>query len=164
MRLGVVSDTHGHVEFATDAIRILSSENVDAVIHCGDIGSASIVPLFADWPTHFVFGNVDFNEALLRSTINDCSQTCHNRFGDVTLEGKRIAVLHGDEFSRMQETIHSGAYDLICSGHTHVPSLQRHGETILLNPGALYRAPEHTIAIVELPSLDIRHVTVPQTV
>ena len=57
MIIGIVSDTHGHVEFARPAMRMLESCQVELVIHCGDIGSPEIVELFAPWPAHFVFGN-----------------------------------------------------------------------------------------------------------
>ena len=77
LRLGVVSDTHGHVGFAADAVRMLESLAVDVVIHCGDIGSVEIVPLWRAWPTHFVFGNVDYDVALLRRAIAAAGQTCH---------------------------------------------------------------------------------------
>ncbi|MGH8164977.1 MAG: metallophosphoesterase family protein, partial [Rhodanobacteraceae bacterium] len=39
MRIGVVSDTHGHALNALDAVRLLESLDVELVIHCGDIGS-----------------------------------------------------------------------------------------------------------------------------
>ena len=69
MRLGIVSDTHGQVLFARNAVRMLESLDVDLVIHCGDIGSPEVVALFSDWPTHFVFGNVDLETQRLRSAI-----------------------------------------------------------------------------------------------
>ena len=43
MRLGVVSDSHGHVDCTRPAIRMLESLQVDRVLHCGDIGSAAVV-------------------------------------------------------------------------------------------------------------------------
>src|SRR5438067_2299698 len=72
MLLGIVSDTHGHVEHTRQAVRMLESLEVHEVIHCGDIGSSDIVPLFAAWPTHFVLGNVDYDEPPLREAIDEC--------------------------------------------------------------------------------------------
>ncbi|HEX5444919.1 MAG TPA: metallophosphoesterase family protein, partial [Pirellulales bacterium] len=62
MLVGVISDTHGHVEFTRSAVRMFESCAVELVIHCGDIGSNEIVGLFALWPAHFVFGNVDHDQ------------------------------------------------------------------------------------------------------
>jgi len=158
MLIGVVSDTHGHVEFTRPAIRMLKASQVALVIHCGDIGSASIVPLFEDWPTHFVFGNVDDRPLELRRAIETAGQTCHDRFGAIEVAGKRIAFLHGDDAVLLSETIAGGKHDLVCYGHTHVAEHHRQGATLVLNPGALYRAQPHSLALVELTRLEIAHV------
>lgn len=157
MLLGVVSDTHGHVPYAREAVRMLESLEVEAVIHCGDIGSPEIVPLFSAWPSHFVFGNVDDPEELTAS-IRACGQQCHGRFGSLELAEVPIAFLHGDDERRLQDTIRSGQWRLVCHGHTHVPRQVSVGKTIVLNPGALYRANPHTLAVVDLPSLAITSI------
>lgn len=158
--LGVVSDTHGQVEFTRQAVRMLSSFEVQAVLHCGDIGSEEIIPLFAGWPTHFVFGNVDYDENRLRSAISAAGQTCHERFGSLALAGRRIAFLHGDDSALLRESTCSGKWDLVCHGHTHIAKQQLVGPTLVLNPGALYRANPHSLAVVELPSLEVTAVKV----
>jgi putative phosphoesterase len=160
MLLGVVSDTHGHVAYAREAVRMLESLAVETVLHCGDIGSPEIVPLFRAWPTHFVFGNVDYDVRPLRAAIEAAGQTCHERFGDFELAGVRIALLHSDDAAAFREATHSGRYGLVCYGHTHVAKQERRGGTLVLNPGALYRAPRHTIAIVDLPAVTAEIVTV----
>lgn len=160
MRIAVVSDTHGHVGYTTTAVRAIRQERVAAVLHCGDIGSEAIVPLFAEWPTHFVFGNVDDDGGPLPAAISAAGQTCHQRFGSLELGGVKIALLHSDDWALFDETIESGTYDLVCYGHTHVAEQHRAGRTLVLNPGALYRATPHTFAVVELPGLDVRHVVV----
>lgn len=160
MNLAVVSDTHGHVPHTRAAIHLLESFDVECVIHCGDIGSAAVAALFTARPTHFVLGNVDDNWNEMRRAINSAGQTCHDRFGELELAGRRIAFLHGDDSPRLQSTIASHAYDLVCYGHTHRAEQHWDKTTLVLNPGALYRAQPHTIAIVELPSLEVQHLTV----
>ncbi len=158
MILGVVSDTHGHIANTQRAVRMLESCEVELVLHCGDIGSIDVVRLFHRWPTHFVFGNVDDEPSLLREAIERAGQFCHERFGELELAGRRIALLHGDDGLRFRETVHSGRYDLVCYGHTHIA--EQHGEaaTLVLNPGALYRAQPHSLALVRLPALEVTHV------
>lgn len=162
MQIAVVSDTHGHLENTREAIRVLEELDIEldieCVIHCGDVGSAGVVTLFDKWPTHFVFGNVDFEQDQLRAAIEGCGQTCHGRFGELTLAEKRIAFLHSDDRLKFLETIESGEYDLVCYGHTHSAETHQENETTVLNPGALYRATPHSFALVELPSLDVSHV------
>jgi putative phosphoesterase len=154
MRIGVVSDTHGHVAHARAAIRMLESLDVERVLHCGDIGSVEVIALFAAWPTDFVFGNCDGNRRELEAAIVAAGQTCHGEFGELVLAGKRIALLHSHDSGRFREALHSGAWDLVCYGHTHVASIDRYGTTVALNPGALYRANPHSLAVVELPAVE----------
>ncbi|MCA9245719.1 MAG: YfcE family phosphodiesterase [Planctomycetales bacterium] len=153
MLLGVVSDTHGHLRNSLDAVRMLESLDVEAVIHCGDIGSTRICALFSAWPTHFVFGNVDDNQAELREEILAQEQTCHDRFGELQLAGRRIAFLHGDDQQRLREAAASESYDLVCYGHTHYADQTYVGKTLLLNPGALYRARPRSLAVVDLNAM-----------
>lgn len=153
MLLGVVSDTHGQAPHTQRAVRMLESLQVVEVIHCGDIGSSDIVAMFAAWPTHFVFGNVDYDRAVLRERIAAAGQHCHDEFGSLRLEEQEIAFLHGDNSRRLKETIEEGRWQLVCHGHTHVSRLERIGQTLVLNPGAVYRARPHSIAVVELPAL-----------
>lgn|SRR5487761_1344525 len=160
MRIGVVSDTHGHVQYTLDAVRALESFDVELVIHCGDIGSPEIVSLFAPWPAHFVFGNVDHDRRGLQAAIQAAGKICHGRFGSLELEGKKLAFLHGDDTELLGQASTSGEYDLVCHGHTHIARQAREGRTLVLNPGALYRATPHSIAYVELPSLEVAMVTV----
>lgn len=154
MRIGIVSDTHGHVPYTLAAIRMLESLEVELVVHCGDIGSAEIVGLFAPWPTHFVFGNVDDDRHALEAAIRAAGKTCHGRFGRLDVAGTKIAVLHGDDTALLREAMTSGAWHLVCHGHTHIARKQWYGSTLVLNPGALYRATPHSIACVELPELE----------
>jgi putative phosphoesterase len=160
MRIAVVSDTHGHVAYTLEAVRMLESLDVEQVIHCGDIGSVKIVELFSAWPTHFVFGNVDLYEmAELRAAIEAAGQHCHERFGQLELAGRHIAFLHSDDILAFQQAASSDKWDLVCYGHTHLADTRREGSTLLLNPGALYRATPHSFALVELPDLKIETIS-----
>jgi putative phosphoesterase len=153
MLLGVLSDTHGHIANTQAAVRMLESLQVDTVLHCGDIGSASIPSLLENWPTHYVFGNVDYNETELRDAILKSGHQCHHRFGEIELAGKKIALLHSHDAKLFEKTIRSGRFDLVCYGHTHQAEQHLEGQTLVLNPGAVYRATPHSLAVVELPAL-----------
>ncbi len=153
MLLGVVSDTHGQAPHTVRAVRMLESLKVAEVLHCGDIGSSDIVAMFAAWPTHFVFGNVDYDRDRLRQLIQAAGQECCDQFGSLRLEQQEIAFLHGDDSRRLKQTIEEDRWQLVCHGHTHVSRIERIGQTLVLNPGAVYRARPHSIAVVELPAL-----------
>ena len=154
MRLGIVSDSHGHVELTRPAVRMLESLEVDTVLHCGDIGSIEVVRLFNQWPTHFVFGNCDEEIDRFAVAIEKAGHRCHGLFGSLEFDGVRVALLHSHERWRFRNAIESGEYQLVCYGHTHVAAIDRHGNTLVVNPGALYRANPHSIAVVELPAVE----------
>lgn len=154
MRLGIVSDSHGHVELTRPAVRMLESLEVDAVLHCGDIGTMDVVRLFTQWPTHFVFGNCDEEMDRFAVAIEKAGQRCHGLFGSLEFDGIRVALLHSHERWRFRNAIESGEYQLVCYGHTHVAAVDRHGDTLVVNPGALYRANPHSIAVVDLPAVE----------
>lgn len=154
MRIAVVSDTHGRVENARRAARLLEGFAPSALLHCGDIGSPQIVAEFP-WPSHYVFGNVDHDEQALRATIEAAGHVCHGQFGRLELAGIKIGLLHGHDLPLLQKALSGGAYGLLCHGHTHIAVSQIIGPTRLLNPGALHRANPHSVAIVDLPEMKI---------
>ncbi len=156
--LGVVSDTHGHVLNTQEAVRALSRFGIDAVLHCGDIGSPEIPALFQSWPAHYVQGNVDWPGQQLLAAIEAAGGVFHGRFGALAAAGRRVAFLHGDDVDRFDAEIESGQWDLICHGHTHRTQRYVQGKTLIVNPGALQRAWPPSIAVVELEDLQVTSI------
>ena len=155
MRLGIISDTHGAIENTRKAVRMLESLEVDHLLHCGDIGTPEVVNLLTPWPTEFVFGNCDYDKAPLRKAIRATKHhTCHEEFADLRLANVPIALLHSHDRHRFEMVTQSDKYRLVCYGHTHIAAMERYGETLVLNPGAIYRANPHSIAVVELPRIE----------
>jgi putative phosphoesterase len=131
---------------------MLQSLEAEVVIHCGDVGTAEVMALFAGWPSHFVYGNCDDRrQALAAATA--ARQTWHGAVGRLELAGRRIAFLHGDDSRTLQDLINSGGFDLVCYGHTHKAETHQVGSTRVLNPGAVYRANPRSVAIVDLATL-----------
>jgi len=156
MKIGVISDTHGIVGCTEAALRALDRARVDLTIHCGDVGP-DVVPLFRGRKTHFVGGNID-DDARLRQAIVEPEHTFHERLGTMEIENLRVAFLHGDDVKLLHHTIHAGHWDLVCHGHTHVFSTSREGRTLVLNPDALARTREPSLAVVETPSLEVTRI------
>jgi putative phosphoesterase len=159
LKLGVLSDTHGLLEETKLAVQLFREQNVQAVIHCGDIGGGDIVRAFQGIETHFVFGNTDGEDDLLILAAKETGNRLHGWFGSIELVGKKIAFLHGHQNSKFEEAM-EGDWDLLCYGHTHVASLQIHRSTVLLNPGAFKRVFRPTIAVVSLPDLTVERFDV----
>jgi uncharacterized protein len=156
MKIGVISDTHGEIGLTRQALNILDAFYVDLTLHCGDVGSG-VVPLFSGRQAHFVAGNMD-NPDGLREAIVEPEHTFHGQFGTLEIEGCRVAFLHGHDVKLLHHTIHSGHWDLVCCGHTHAFSSVREGSTLVLNPGAVSRARSPSVAVVELPSMEVTEI------
>ncbi|GHT46984.1 phosphodiesterase [Planctomycetales bacterium] len=160
MKLGIISDTHGLIAETRLAVQLFREQSVDTIIHCGDIGSESVVKAFKGIETHFVFGNCDGESDLLRCAARSTGNKLHDWFGTIEKDGKNIAFLHGHQTARFEEEIAGGHWDLICYGHTHSASLQQYGNTLILNPGAFKRVFRPTVAIVTLPELTVEQFDV----
>lgn len=154
MKIGLISDTHGDVYSAREAVHIFQCLDVVQVLHCGDIGSPEIIALFSAWPTHFVYGNVDSPESL-GDAILQAGQVCHDRFGSIELDGRKIALLHGHDSGLLEKFIKSGKWHVICHGHTHIACHATIGNTLVVNPGAIARTTYPSVAIVDLQSLEV---------
>lgn len=155
MRIGILSDTHGHTHRTLDAVRLFETFEIEQILHCGDVGSVEIPPLLARWPGHFVEGNVDRHLSNEWNSAMQPGQTWHGLFADLTLGDRRVAMTHGHEPQLLNKAIASGDYDLVCYGHTHQTDQRCAGRTLVLNPGAIYRASIPSCAVVDLERLSV---------
>jgi putative phosphoesterase len=160
MIIGVLGDTHGRVETARAALAEFRARGVQLVIHCGDIDDAETVSAFAGWNAHFVFGNCDSDRAGIRRAIEAIGATLHEPFGRLELAGKQIAWLHGDHADLKSDIENSSHYDYVFYGHTHVAEQSLVGKTLVINPGALFRARKKTCLTLDLPGGEMETIVI----
>jgi uncharacterized protein len=156
MKIGVMSDTHGEVTLTRQALDTFDRLQVTLTIHCGDVGP-EVIPLFTGRHIHLVIGNTDDPDTL-REALSDNEHKLHGEFGTLEIEGCRLAFLHGHDVRLLHHTIHSGDWDMVCHGHTHAFSSSREGSTHVVNPGALSRTTSPSVAVVELPSMEVAEI------
>jgi predicted phosphodiesterase len=130
-------------------LRSLKKANAEFFIHCGDIGGQECIDLLAGLPSAFVFGNTDFDRAGLARYAASIDVPCYGNFADLELDGKKIAVLHGDDYRLKQRLLTAQGHDYLLQGHTHVRADERIGRTRLINPGALHRAAVKTVVTLD---------------
>lgn len=150
MKIGILSDSHGRVETVERALAEFRARGVDLVIHCGDIDDAETVRAFAGWTAHFVYGNCDADRAGIKQAVAAIGGSLHEPFGHLELAGKQIAWLHGDRPDLKHDVEASGQYDYLFYGHTHVAERHLVGNTLVINPGALFRARQQTCLVLDL--------------
>jgi uncharacterized protein len=161
MILGIISDTHDHPKRTARAIKLFTEAGVEAVIHCGDICEPGILLLFGDTPTYYVLGNNDYEPELLKAAERIPTLTYLGESGIVTLGDKKIAVTHG-HIGRLTRELLIQQPDYLLFGHTHVSAHEMIQDVACINPGALHRASEYTVATLNLITNDLQWLTVPK--
>jgi len=159
-RIGVVADTHCPEFLDRLPDRLFEVlRGVDLVIHAGDVnGSETVAALAAIAPVEAVRGDHDrASPDLPLSRV-------------VTVEGRRIAIVHGNRSWWVEEpqtllwTLSLGAYhphadlprwlrrrfgefDAIVFGHTHRQHIETIDGTLLFNPGGVHQWNPRTAAL-----------------
>jgi putative phosphoesterase len=160
MKVGIISDTHGQVDLALAAAREFIFRAVDAVIHCGDIGSDLVLTEMAallqalDIPIYAVLGNCDIHQDLdYFSEVNGVHLM--GRVGHLTLADRRIAVLHSDDEAHFEAIVQSNTYDYVFHGHSHACRNEQIEKTRIVNPGSAGRGMHPSCAVVNLVDDDV---------
>ena len=162
MLLGILSDTHDKLTRTRQAVDLLREAGAAALIHCGDFIGPEILVACSVLPCWFVFGNNE-NDTIpdLRQTASETGAVCLDWAGEVTLAEKRIAVTHGHMHTDVRRLL-AAEPDYLLTGHSHVAEDRRVGKTRRINPGALHRADEFSVALLDLASDDLVFIKVPR--
>ena len=120
-RLGIISDTHGLLR--AEAVAFLRGS--DYIVHAGDIGDAAVLSeLSALAPVTAVRGNND--NGPWAQTI---AETGALKVGAVS-----IYVLH--DLAQLDLDPAAAGYQVVVSGHSHKPFMERRHDVLYLNPGS----------------------------
>jgi uncharacterized protein len=119
--VGVISDTHGLLR--PEAVAAL--RGVALIVHAGDIGSATILEaLRRAAPVVAVRGNNDrepWASSLPEILVEEVA-------------GARLCVVHDVKQLRIDPG--DERLDVVVSGHSHRPGIERRGPVLFLNPGS----------------------------
>jgi putative phosphoesterase len=153
MIVGIMADTHDRLPLVDKAVKVLNEKNVELVLHAGDYIAPFVIPHFEPLKAKFigVFGNNDGEKNGLRKKFKGLNAEVHGNFADVTVDGARIALLHGSEEELLQSLINVASHDIIIHGHTHEAKIYRKGKTLVINPGEVcgYLTEKSTIALLD---------------
>ncbi len=123
LRVGVLSDTHGHLE-----PKILELfKGVDHILHAGDIGLPwLILELEQIAPVTAVLGNNDSGLEFKETEV-------------ISLRDRKFLLHHIVELpspaDRIKNRIIRENPDVVIFGHTHKPHCEAMGQTLYFNPG-----------------------------
>jgi hypothetical protein len=134
-RVGLISDTHGHL----DPRVYVALEGVDAILHAGDVCDDGVLyELQTIAPrVSAVLGNCDIAGGAW--TLEPVARD--------TVAGVRFLVVH--DLSTLGEI--PGDVDVVVHGHTHKPSIEYRERTLLVNPGSASqrrKMPSRSVAVL----------------
>ena len=136
------------------------SGQASARMHAGDYVAPFVLPHFKQLKADLigVFGNNDGERENLKKRFMELSAQMRGNFAAVTLEGLRIAMVHGHEEELLQSLIDVESYDVIVYGHTHEAKAYKKGKTLIINPGETcgYLTGKPTVAILNTRTLDVK--------
>lgn len=125
----IMADTHGNIRNIKMAMRAFTG--IDGVMHLGDYErDVRYVRTLTKSPVYAVRGNCDIASSEEAMRI-------------VTVEGKRILMVHGNKQKVKSGLLQLGLYaqemqvDAALFGHSHLPAQEMYSNIVLYNPGSL---------------------------
>tara|TARA_Y100001970_G_scaffold225607_1_gene278607 strand:+ start:1228 stop:1719 length:492 start_codon:yes stop_codon:yes gene_type:complete len=159
MLVGVVSDTHNNIKNVEIIITIFNEQEVDLVIHTGDISKPKTLQLFSklDCPLIGVFGNNDRIENGLIEVCRKYNFDFREPPFSLTLGHKKVVIFHEPELIEDYLKLENEV-DLILHGHTHRYREEVINNIIFFNPGesAGSLKGKNAIATINLCDLEIK--------
>lgn len=165
MRVGVLSDSHDHLDRLTLAVRHLREQKVELVLHAGDFIAPFTIPVLhqVGCPVRAVFGNNDGERVGLTQRMTHFGHQVLERPQAYEFQGKRFLLLH--EPAALESLEGSPHYDLVVYGHTHQVDLRPipPSGAILLNPGEVcgWVTGQAHCAVVDLSQRSVELIPIP---
>jgi putative phosphoesterase len=162
MMLGVMADTHDRLPLIDRAVSEFNERGIELVLHAGDFIAPFVVPRFKPLKAKLigVYGNNDAELELLKRKFAEMNSEIRGRFGEINIEGLKIAILHGEDDELLKSLIDTGSYNVIVHGHTHKAETYKKGGTLVINPGETcgYLTGESTIAVLDTKTLEVEKI------
>ena len=162
VRIGVIADTHGHLDPAVSDV----FAGVQLIIHAGDIlDPATVETLERIAPVIAVAGNLD-RDKLSRLPREVAGEVAGVRF---VVGHKRKRLIKRLALGKIEGVAKDDPPDLIVFGHDHVPAVEWVEGSLYLNPGTATSPHEEdevpTVAVVEVEQagLSVRFVPLPRS-
>ena len=148
MKIGIISDTHGHAGRFELAVNKFFGD-ADMILHAGDVlyhgprnkmlsdyNPAELADKINDSKIPFVIAKGNCDSEVDQMVINTPMEA---PFAHVNVNGLRIVVTHGhlveDDEVKDEMAAHLKA-DIFITGHIHQTVLEKRNNTVFVNPGS----------------------------
>lgn len=138
MLLGIISDTHEHLDNIEKAKKIFTLRGAEPVIHLGDYCAGPSVRAMKGMKVIGILGNNDGDVLRLEKNFREIGGDFRWDFCVLEFDGLKIACYHGTVLEITRALIDCGTYDVVLSGHTHRSSIEQCGKTLAINPGSAH--------------------------
>ena len=146
---GVVSNTEGRADAMRAAAQILRESGAELIFHCGDVGGRHVLDELKSLDSAFVWGDADKDRMGLLRHAQRIGVACYGVLADVELDGKRVAILHGDDRKLFQKLVAEQQHDFVIWGHGADGEDKKVGKTHVVHPGSLYGGTSRTAVLVD---------------
>ena len=157
--MGIMSDSHDNLSAIEKAVNIFNKEDVELVIHAGDLISPFTVKEFERLKPEFVavYGNNDGEREGLKKAYQHICML--EDFKEISVDGWKFAIIHGTDPRILEAIVRSNKYDVVASGHTHKIDIIS-DETLLINPGETcgYVSGKQTVVLLDTDDLSYQTV------
>lgn len=136
MKIGIITDTHDLHDVLQKALDVFTENQVEYILHAGDITSPSTAHAFASIDNArfiAVYGNCDTDKSSLEGVVRGQQGEIHKGRYKGNIADKKVLMAH--EPRHLGEMPITDDFDLIVYGHTHVQDIHRQGKTLIINPG-----------------------------
>ena len=159
MKIGVVSDSHGHVENLRQAVKDMHEAGVEVIVHLGDdyddVKALSHQDETSIIQVPGVFSTYYQDPRIPNRVIEEW-------------EGVRVLLTHTPEAHKNDlptdldpaAVVARGEVRMVLSGHSHIPEVKEEGEVVWVNPGHVKdddkKGYPPTYALLEITGTEIR--------
>ena len=138
MLIGVISDSHDHIENIKKAARIFRDKKTDLVVHLGDYVNMMAVEALDGLNVIGIFGNNDGDKVRITNAFNKIKGEIKGDFFEFEKDGLKFAAYHGTEPELRDALIYCERYDVVLFGHNHKLESKKAGKTLAINPGTAH--------------------------
>lgn len=153
--IGIISDSHDNIDAIRKAVKLLNNQDLELVIHAGDLISPFTAREFSNLDAELVavYGNNDGEREGLKYMYKDLCVL--EDFKEISVDGWKMSLIHGTNQPMVDALLACGKYDVVVRGHTHKLEVVN-GETMMINPGELcgYVTGDKTIILLDTDDLN----------
>ncbi len=138
MLLGIISDTHEHIDNIGKAKKLFAERGASPVVHLGDYCAGPSVRALEGMKIIGIYGNNDGDLPRIMGNLQKIGADFRGEFCVLEYDGLKIACYHGTVPELVEALIDCKKYDVVLYGHTHETRQEIRGNVLVLNPGSAH--------------------------